>query len=243
MQRVSSLFAIAGKRGFRRAGSLVGYAAALGLLFTAAGMDGASCDPGTGPDPNDPVPTLTAIDHVLGDANAPVIVFEYADFECPFCGRFARETFPTLKTNYIDTGKVRWVFRHFPLSNQCNSALSSDLHTRACKAAEASECANDQGQFFAYHDNVFEHQDDCATVADCLTVAKLKDYAVNVGLNETTFNTCVDGTDKAVRVGTDVSSGIDLGVSSTPTFWVNDEKVVGFKTAAQMSQIIDSHLP
>jgi len=217
------------------------------LLFAAlpvaGGMSGGSCsvnppDPGPGPGPG-PGPTpgtrpvITAIDHVLvaPGANPTVTVVEYADFQCPFCGRFARSEFSTIKTRYIDTGKIRWVYRHFPLRN---------IHPRAEPAARASECASDQASFFDYADKTYSVTDGSAVI---LTDAQLRQNAVDLGLNMTDFDACYPpGDSKATRVQTDVNSGTALGVTGTPTFFVNARRVSGFQTADQLSAIIEQEL-
>jgi protein-disulfide isomerase len=171
-------------------------------------------------------PTITSSDHVIGAADAAVTVVEYSDFQCPFCGKFERESFPTLKTQYIDTGKVRWVFRHFPLRT---------IHNRAEAAARATECAGDQVDFFAYKDEIFADQSD-------LSDARLSTEAVALGANKAQFDACATGSSKAARVQQDVTSGTSLGVSSTPTFIVDGEKFSGFKTAAEFGAILDNKL-
>ena len=86
---------------------------------------------------------------VIGRADARLTIVEFSDFECPFCGRFNRDTFPQLKSEYIDTGKVRYVFRNFPLER---------IHPRAMKSAEAGACAHLQGKFWPMHDRLFANQ-------------------------------------------------------------------------------------
>lgn len=195
------------------------------LVLTAMAAAGTStdCDPGDPPCPTTTPPTVTAQDHIEGDVNAPVTVIEYSDFQCPFCGNFARQILPELRTKYIDTGKVRLIFRHFPLNTACNSALSSDLHPNACAAARAAECAADQNLFKQYHDELF--LDDSRRNA--LATVNLKQYGTNVGVDQATFDACVDGTSKANRVAADVASGIALGVTATPTCFVGAQKISG----------------
>jgi len=199
------------------------------LLLAAGGMSGGNCIinalPGFVPGGVTGGPKILTQDHTLGDANAKVTVVEYGDFECGFCGAFARNEFPTLKTTYVDTGKVRWVFRHFPLSQ----------HARARPAAIAAECADDQGMFFEYHDLIFANQSD-------LSDTMLQAHADTLGLDRTAFDACLAGTSKDNRIDEDVTSGGILGVTSTPTFFVNDERILGFMTAAQLGEIIDRKL-
>ncbi len=126
----------------------------------------------------------------------------------------------------MDTGKIRFVYRHFPLTS---------IHDRAEPAARATECADDQSRFFDYLEEVYANSPN-------LSDSDLKRYATNVGLDRTTFDACADGTSKAVRVQQDANSGMALGVSSTPTFFVGSEMVVGFQSATQLGQVIDRHL-
>ncbi|MCG8407317.1 MAG: DsbA family protein [Phycisphaerales bacterium] len=175
-----------------------------------------------------------ATDHVIGSEDASVTVVEYLDFQCPFCGRFARQEFPDIRARYIDTGLVRWVFRHFPLESECNPN-SGNTHPRACDAARASECANDQNAFVEFHDLLFEDQDD-------LSDNRFGEHANTLGLDAAQFDACITGTSKAARVAQDVNSGNALGVTATPSFFVNGERVSGFQTAEQLGQVIDRKL-
>ncbi len=88
-------------------------------------------------------------DPTLGKKDAPIVMLEFSDFQCPFCGKFFRDTFPKIKKDYIDTGKVYFVYKDFPLSQ---------IHAMAHKAAEAGNCANEQGKFWEYHNKLFENQ-------------------------------------------------------------------------------------
>lgn len=207
------------------------------LLSVAMGMNGSDCnvDPGGGGGGGGGTNNiiLLASDHIMGAANAPVVVVEYSDFQCPFCGRFARQEFHKLKTNYIDTGKIRFVFRHFPLRN---------IHNRAEAAARATECASDQGKFFEYHDLVFQTLAP-GTSNTVLTDEQLRLHAQTLGLDLAAFDACFPpGDGKAARVQQDVNSGTALGITGTPTFFVNGQRVNGFQTAEQLGVIIDQKL-
>jgi protein-disulfide isomerase len=94
--------------------------------------------------------------HVQGASSAPVTIVEYSDFQCPYCARYSTETYPEIKAQYIDTGKVRYMFRHFPLS----------FHSEAELAAQAAECAGEQGKFWEMHDTLFANQSEWAGSAD-----------------------------------------------------------------------------
>ena len=102
---------------------------------------------------------------VLGNSDAPVTFVEISDFQCPYCGKFARETFTQIKKEYIDNGKVNAVFKNFPLPS----------HTYSQKAAEAGECANEQGKFWEYQEKLFANQ-------SALSITDLKKYAQELGL-------------------------------------------------------------
>ena len=112
-------------------------------------------------------------DSILGDPNAPVTIIEFSDYECPFCARFYLNTLPQLKSEYIDTGKVRLIYRDFPLG----------FHQNAQKAAEATEVARELGgdnAFWKMHDKIFENQ-------DALSENDLIKYAKEIGLNDAKF--------------------------------------------------------
>jgi protein-disulfide isomerase len=130
---------------------------------------------------------------------ARVAVIEYSDFECPFCGKFARETLPALEAKYVRTGKVLLVFRQFPLP----------IHALAYKAAEGTLCAGRQDRFWEMHDQLFLNR--------ALDEGSLRRYARVIGLNEQQFESCLQG-EAADAVRQEVESGKTLGVSGTPTF-------------------------
>ncbi len=164
-------------------------------------------------------------DPVLGEKDAPVTIIEFSDFECPFCKRFHDETLPRIKEQYIRTGKVKFVYRDFPLP----------IHPNAQKAAEAAECADDQGQFWAYHDMLFENQ-------QALGVAKLKEYAQDLGLDMEEFNDCLDSGKFADEVNADLEDGADAGVSGTPAFFIEGELVSGAQPFEAFARVIDAAL-
>ena len=147
-------------------------------------------------------------DPVIGDKNAPVTIVEFSDYQCPFCGRFFSQTLPQIEENYIKTGKVKFVYRDFPLNS---------IHPLAQKAAEASECADDQEKFREMHDQIFNNQ-------GSLSLDNLKSWASQIGLDTNKFNDCLDSGKNAGEVGNDFKDGASLGVSGTPTFFVGNEK-------------------
>jgi len=160
-----------------------------------------------------------------GDTNAPVTIIEFSDFQCPFCGRFYQQTLPQIEKDYIDTGKVKLVYRHLPLS----------FHEQAQKAAEASECANDQGKFWEYHDMIFENQ---AALSDAI----FSQWAQQLGLDVNTFNDCLDSGKYTSKVNRDNSDAQKYGASGTPTFFINGQKVVGAQPFPAFQAAIDAQL-
>ncbi|MGD0330378.1 MAG: DsbA family protein [Nitrososphaeria archaeon] len=141
-------------------------------------------------------------DHVNGPPNAPITLVEYGDFECPHCGR----TYPIVKRlqEHLD-GKLRFVFRHLPIST---------VHSHAKKAAEAAEAAGSQGKFWEMHDQLFEHQ-------DTLDDENLRRYAIAVGLDIKRFDQEMKSNLYAPKVHEDFINGVKSGVNGTPTFFIN----------------------
>lgn len=160
-----------------------------------------------------------------GNSDAPVTMVEFSDFECPFCAAFYQNTLPQLEENYIKTGKVKLVFRDFPLP----------FHANAQKAAEAAECAGEQEKFWEMHDAIFDHQEN-------IGVADLKNYAVNLNLNSDKFNDCLDSGKYAGEVKQDMNDGSAVGVTGTPTFFINGEKLVGAQPFSVFEGIVEKKL-
>jgi protein-disulfide isomerase len=142
-------------------------------------------------------------DPIEGSTSAKVVLLEWSDFQCPYCGRFFEQTLPSIRKDYIDTGKVKMVFRQFPLS----------FHPNAEPAAEASECANEQGKFWEYHDKLFSNQ-------DALSVENYKAWAKDLGLDTTEFNSCLDSNKYQNEITADMSDGQSSGITGTPGFIV-----------------------
>ncbi len=171
-------------------------------------------------------PSSQGSNNTLGARNATVTILEYSDFECPFCGKFATDTAPIIKTDYVDTGKVKLVFRHFPLTQ---------IHTYAQKSAEASECAAEQGKFWEMHDLLFTNQ-------DALYITALKQYAKDLGIDADAFNKCLDSGVMAERIRADAAEGGRRGVTSTPMFFVNGVKISGAQPYSVFKSTIDNEL-
>jgi protein-disulfide isomerase len=141
---------------------------------------------------------------ILGRPDAPLTLIEFSDYQCPYCRRFFETTLPALKTEYIETGKVRYIFRDYPLDR---------LHPQARKAAEAARCAGDQGHYWAMHDVLFRHQ-------QALQVEWLQAYAQSLRLDPVAFDACVAQGTYAAAVQQDVDDGTAAGVKGTPAFFL-----------------------
>ncbi len=166
----------------------------------------------------------------LGNANAPVEIVEFTDYQCPFCERAFQQTYPQIKKDYIDTGKVRYVVKDFPLS----------IHPEADEASEAANCALDQGKYFEMHDLIFASQDQWAGSSDPKSI--FKGYAQQLGLNAGTFNSCLDSGKYTAENQQDISEGLQAGVSGTPTFFINGNKLVGAQPYSAFQAAIDAEL-
>jgi len=187
--------------------------------------------------PTGPVDITSRADEpTLGNKNAKVTIVEFADFQCPFCKQYFDQTFNQIKTKYIDTGKVKYVYRHFPLSFHANAEI----------AGVAAECANQQGKFWEYHDTLFaKGQGDGTGLAS----ADLKKYAEDLGLNKGTlgfaknkFNQCLDNKATLDIVKKDNAEGAKGGVSGTPSFFINGQLLVGAQPFSAFEQAIEAML-
>lgn len=164
-------------------------------------------------------------DSIKGDKNAPVTIVEFSDYECPFCEKFYTQTYGQIKEKYIDTGKVNLVYRDFPLN----------FHKNAQKAAEAAECAGEQGKYYEMHDALFEN-------GVTGGVDSYKEYAVDIGLDTNAFNTCLDTGQMANEVKKDMSDGQKAGVRGTPAFFIDGKLVSGAQPFSVFEQKIEAAL-
>ena len=139
-----------------------------------------------------------------GPKDAKVVLVEFSDFQCPYCARFSRDTIPQVQTEYVDTGKIKYVFADFPLEA---------IHPYAFKAAEAASCAGEQGEFWKMHDHLFANQ-------KALKPDDLVQYAEALGLDKTKFQQCLDTQKRAASIRKVMAQAGDAGVSSTPTLMV-----------------------
>lgn len=161
-----------------------------------------------------------------GEANAPLIIVEFSDFQCSFCRRFWRETLPRIEERYIRTGKVRFVYRHLAM-----------LGPMSVQAAEAAECAHAQGKFWPYHDRLFETAGPFA-----FTMARLKEYARDVGLDGEDFDRCLMAGTFRQKVRNETMVGQFIGARGTPTFLINGKLLVGAQPFEVFERGIDQEL-
>ena len=180
-------------------------------------------------------------DPVLGDKNAPLTIVEFSDYECPFCKRSFDQVLPELKKNYIDTGKLKLVFRDFPLS----------FHANAHKEAEAAECArsqSDDATYFKFHDQIFTRT---TSNGVGLALSQIPIIARDLNLNVSQFQQCLNSGKFGDEVDKDIADGTAAGASGTPSWFigrsskdgvVNSRLVVGAQPFSAFKVIIDEEL-
>ncbi len=187
-------------------------------------------NPGTPTVPAGPVDiTLDQNTPFLGNKDAKVTVIEYADYQCPFCEKFYTEVYPQLKSKYIDTGKIKFIYQDFAF-------LGADSNT----AAEATHCAADQNKFWQYHDYLFTHQGQ--ENGGWATLDHQKQFAAAVGLNAGQFNQCMTSGKYKDQVAKETAAGKSYGVTGTPSVFVNGVIIVGAQPLANFTQAIDAAL-
>ena len=169
------------------------------------------------PPSNDSVQKQGPRDVILGEANAPVTIIEYGDYQCTYCIRFFEATEPLIRNNYVKSGKVKMVFRSFQFLG-----AESEL------AGQAAECAKDQNNFWAYHDAIYtaeakDGQENNGNMTKAFFVQLAKDVGLDVGK----FTSCYDSGKYADTVKKSSQDASTLGVNSTPTFFVNGQQVNG----------------
>lgn len=191
----------------------------------------------------DTTPKKVSVDNdpVLGNANAKVTLIEFSDYECPFCKRYFDQTYELIKKAYVDTGKVKIVFRDLPLN----------FHANAPKEAQAAECAREQGgdsAYFTYHDEIFKRTTSNGTG---LALDQLSIIANELGLNGTALQSCLDLEKYKTEVDKDIKDAGTVGATGTPTFFVGKSsstgtilgtKLVGAQPFSEFKRVIDAEL-
>ena len=153
---------------------------------------------------------------VKGEADAPVTIVEFSDYQCPFCVRYVVETMPRIMDEYVATGQVRYAFKDFPLDS---------IHPQARPAAMAARCAGEQGGYWEMHDRLFTEQESWSGRSDAALV--FADWAGSQGLDESAFSECLESGRYAAAVDVDLQEGINFGVAGTPAFFVNGRFING----------------
>ncbi len=172
-----------------------------------------------------------------GNENAKLTLIEFSDYQCPFCARHVKNTLPRLEEKYIRTGKLKYVFRDFPIPQ---------LHPQAPKAHEAANCAGRQNQYWKFHDILFQNR-------SSLPLSQLKKFAQTLNLDMAKFNKCLDSGETAAEVGEDRAEGQKAAVRGTPTFFLgytapnggdvkSIDRIVGAHPYARFKAAIDSLL-
>lgn len=167
---------------------------------------------------------------IEGDPDAPVVIVEYSDYQCPFCQRHFQQTMPELE-KYIEDGTVLYVFKDFPLTS---------IHPQAPKAAEAARCAGDQEAYWQMHDLLFANQQQWSGRPDA--VSTFKNYAGQLSLDQAAFDACLDGDTYAEAVNANLMEGVGYGVQGTPGFFINRERLPGAYPIQAFQQLIQAEL-
>jgi len=173
------------------------------------------------------VPKEIDVTYAKGNAMAKVVITEYSDYQCPFCARFTLDTLPQLQNDYLETGKVKFVFKDFPIPN----------HKYAQLASEATYCAGEQNEeyYWKMHVKLFESQKDLSKEA-------LIKYAEETGVNINVFKSCLENGKYKTLVLRNRQDGLTAGVGATPTLYINGTEVVGVQPYENLAKIIETEL-
>lgn len=176
-------------------------------------------------------------DPVKGNPDAQITLVEFSDFQCPFCARFYEQTLPSIEENFVNTGKVKIVFRDFPIPN---------IHPNALSAHVAAECANIQGKFWQYHDILFSRQQEWNKLENPQAIEKFSTYAQELDMDPS-FNSCMQSQQPLAEISHDMEDAKKYGSTGTPSFFVGNEKlgfvkIEGAKPYEVFSNLINSQL-
>lgn len=163
-----------------------------------------------------------------GSPTAPVTVYEMSDFQCPYCAQFALTIFPTLDAEYIQTGKVRWIFVNFPLP----------MHDNAVSAAQVAMCAAKQNKFWPVHDLLFRNQKVWAPLE--APGEYLLTFADSASLDKTAFTECLTTGATRAEIESDAQAAVRSGAKSTPSFYVEGGIMAGAQPVTVFRPILDS---
>ena len=211
---------------------------ATGGFGTGSGSSGSSGSSENGnPTPTQPTPQAPSEqgnvknldlsnNYFKGSEDAKVVMVEFSDFQCPFCGRFYSQTLSQIDDNYIKTGKVKFYYADFPLDS---------IHPQATPAANAARCAGEQDKFWEYHNKIFENQ-------EALSDDNYKKWAQDLGLDEDKFSGCFNSKKYDSELRKDLQEGSANGVQGTPGFIINDKVVSGAQPFSAFQQVIEAIL-
>jgi protein-disulfide isomerase len=169
-------------------------------------------------------------DPYLGPADARLTIIEFSDYQCVYCKKYFSEAYAQIKKDYVDTGKVKYVIRDFPVNE----------HPQALLAAGAANCAGAQDRFQDMHDLLFTAQDKWSYQDNAENM--FKDYARQLDLDENKFSACLGSDSTGQEIAKDVADGVLYKVAFTPTIFVGDKKIVGAQPYEVFKQVIDSEL-
>ncbi|MEK0360613.1 MAG: DsbA family protein [Nitrosopumilus sp.] len=177
-------------------------------------------------------------DPIIGNPDAPITIIEFSDFQCPFCARFYTQTLPLIYEEYIEPGKVKLVFRDYPIQS---------IHPNAVPAAIASECANEQGKFKEMHDTLFEKQNEWGKQKTADALSLFSQYATKIQLEQEVFDSCLTSGKYIEEISKDLDDGRDYGVTGTPGFFVGNDQIgyvelKGAQPFESFKKVIDSQL-
>ena len=188
--------------------------------------------------PNIPLKISADNDPIIGNPNAPITIIEFSDFQCPFCARFHIQTLPAIMNEYVNDGKVKLVFRDFPIQS---------IHPNAVPASIAAECANEQGKFKEMHDMLFEKQNEWSKKNKDNVIILFNQYALTLGLEEEKFNSCLKNGKYIEEIQKDLDDGRTYGISGTPGFFIGNDQIgfielKGAQPFENFKKVIDSQL-
>ena len=166
--------------------------------------------------------------YIKGSPAAPIEITEFADYQCPFCQTFATLQMPTVQERLIDTGRLRWRYRDFPLQQ----------HSFARLAAHSAACADEQGKYWEQHDRMYAGQQDWAGAKNAAPA--FRDYAKASGLDLGRYDACMKASKYAGRIQASYNEGVQVGVSSTPTLLVGDRLYRGRVDSDAITKLVDS---
>lgn len=169
--------------------------------------------------------------YLKGSPNAPIEITEYADFQCPFCQTFATLQMPTIDERLIQTGRVRWRYRDFPLQQHPFSRL----------AAHSAACADEQGKYWQQHQRIYEGQSEWAEAHDAAAI--FRNYAKSNGLDLGRYDACMKSGKYAGRIQASYNEGVQVGVNSTPTLLIGNRLYKGRFDSDAIIKMVDSLAP